>query len=342
MVASIERIERDIAALEAAIAALAQEFHDTYTGYLEALGRSVRQQLTLAAYHICTQSYPDQFLALSYNQRQQLQQSIRDLAQQIQKNLPLRLKPVASTATTLATAPAEVTEEPDLLPSEEQSSALSNTDLLAEVLNAGLAKRMSPPEHLLRWHESLERGIHEELRVTSHAVNRLLQQAAILPQKLPEPVLEAAVRAEAADAMGSTPNLLNLMIEAVSENDTDKADKKESAEPQRPEPQRLSEELEKLEKLGTREGRQRLVEELEKLEKLGMREGRLAAIMHVTTIHLRLSEVEFSDSTLTAWRTRIRNLLSRLQALGRDYEKKQKERTIAEAEAAWRLSWSDD
>jgi hypothetical protein len=338
MVASIERIERDIAALEAAIAALAQEFHDTYAGYLEALGRSVRQQLILATYHVCTQSYPDQFLGLSYSQRHQLQQSIRDLAQQIQKNLPLRLKPVALKATTTSAATStEVPEKRDRTPSEEQSSALSPTDLLADVLNAGLAKQTSPPEHLLRWHESLERGLNEELRVASHAVNRLLQQAAILPQKLPEPVLEAAVRAEAADAMGSTPNLLNLMIEAVNENDADKSEQKEAEEPQR-----LSEELEKLEKFGTREGRQRLIEELEKLEKHGIREGRLAAIMHVTTIHLRLSEIEFSDSTLTAWRTRIRNLLSRLQALGRDYEKKQKERTIAEAEAAWRLSWSDD
>jgi hypothetical protein len=59
-------------------------------------------------------------------------------------------------------------------------------------------------------------------------------------------------------------------------------------------------------------------------------------------IRLRLSEIEFSDSPTTVWRSKIRDLSSQLNKLGRDYQKKQKERSIAEAEAAWRSSWFED
>ncbi|WAL62638.1 hypothetical protein [Thermocoleostomius sinensis] len=59
-------------------------------------------------------------------------------------------------------------------------------------------------------------------------------------------------------------------------------------------------------------------------------------------IRLRLSEIEFSDSATTIWRAKIRDLSNQLHKLGRDYHKKQKERSIAEAEAAWRSSWFED
>lgn len=298
MVASIERIEQDIAALDAAIAALAHEFHNTYSGYLEALGKSVRQQLILATYHICTRSYPKPFLELSFNQRQQLQQAVQDLAQQVQQNLVSRLQPIL---------PPQMEDAPS--PAIEAEESVDEDDEFLKMLSIELAKPVSPATNLLRWQTSLERGVGEELRIISHAINLLLQQADVLPKKLPQPILEAAIRADAAEAAGAAPNLLSLMIEAVGEGEVEKK------------PEELRSLLEVRDKAELR-------------EKLNA-----AAIMHVTTVRLRLSEIEFADSSLTAWRTRIRNLSSRLQALGRDYEKKQQERTIAEAEAAWRISW---
>lgn len=58
-------------------------------------------------------------------------------------------------------------------------------------------------------------------------------------------------------------------------------------------------------------------------------------------VYLRLSEIEFADSTTMAWRNQIRKRLSRLSELQRELALKQQERTIAEAEAAWRASWVD-
>ena len=66
------------------------------------------------------------------------------------------------------------------------------------------------------------------------------------------------------------------------------------------------------------------------------------AVTHIIALNLRLSEIEFADSTVMAFRKQIRNLLLRLSTLKREYQKKQRERTIAEAEAAWRTSWFED
>ena len=80
MARPIERIEQDILELEKAIGSIAQQLQKAYGSYLEILGQAVRQQLILAIYHLCTQGYPENFLRLSLNQRQKLQQSMRKLA----------------------------------------------------------------------------------------------------------------------------------------------------------------------------------------------------------------------------------------------------------------------
>lgn len=59
----------------------------------------------------------------------------------------------------------------------------------------------------------------------------------------------------------------------------------------------------------------------------------------ITAIKLRLSELEFADSTLDKERGQIRTLLSKLENIREQYRIKQKECAIAEAEAAWRAVW---
>ena len=87
MARAIERIERDIAALKEAIGAIAKELQSAYASYLTTLGQALQKQLILASYHLCTQGYPENFLSLSLNQRQQLQQAIRKLGQQAAEQL---------------------------------------------------------------------------------------------------------------------------------------------------------------------------------------------------------------------------------------------------------------
>lgn len=301
MAGSIERIEQELATLNQAVASLAEDLHTAYSSYLTALGQAVRQQLILAAYHLCTQGYPDSFLKLSYSQRQQVQQTLRQLAHQVNEELLAQLHiPVVpdESAFDEITEIEEIVDKTDLDPLTAE--LLPDTITLAVPDSEAAASetpRSLTPADLAQWQQDLEEAIVQDLQMASHTANRLLQQAGVVPHRLPEPVLEAATKTEVADIASRTPNLLNLLVEASR----DPADEAESDSAQRP-----------------------------------------PAVMHIMAIHLRLAEIEFTDPTVTAARSRIRSLAARLKTLGRDYRKKQRERAIAEAQAAWRASWFED
>lgn len=206
MAGSINRIEQDIATLEEAIAKLAQEFHQAYEVYLMALGQGVRQQLILASYYLCTQTYPEAFLKLSVSERQKLQQGLRNLAQQMQKALCQSLQ---------MPAPVEV---PGLeLRAEEAEGKLElETDFEISPIRKPLT-----PERLSAWQERIETGIIQLLKLLSKDANLLLQRSGLLPQKLPEAVLEVASKAEASsDGIAGPPNLLQIMIETEDDDDS--------------------------------------------------------------------------------------------------------------------------
>lgn len=280
MAGAVERIERDLVALEEAIAAIAKELHSSYSGYLAALGQAVRQQLILASYHLCTQGYPEGFLRLSFTQRQQVQQSLRQIAAISQERLVAQLH-LPSNAS-LPTSPEEgQTDVTDATDTENEDELESSDTAVTEI---------TKPDALAAWQEELEEAIAKTLQKASRDSNRLLQQSGILPKKLPEPVLEAAAKIEAtAESVAGPPNLLNLVIE--TENDD---------EPQS------------------------------------------STVTHIYAIHLRLAEIELADPSVMAYRHQIRNFSARLRSIERDYQKKQRERAVAEAETAWRSSWFDD
>lgn len=261
MARAVERIERDIAVLEEAIGAVAVELGNVYASYLTALSQAVRQHLVLASYNLCTQGYPENFLRLSFNQRQQLQQSIRKLGQQ-------------------------ATDQLVAIHSQQEKDPEAGEDGEIELDSP----HPSNPRALAEWQQNLETAIALTLKTVSRDANRLLQQAAILPKKLPEPLLEAAAKVEAsAEGVAGPPNLLNLLVE------TESAEQPEDA-----------------------------------------------TITQIIAIHLRLSEIEFADVQVRAARNQIRNLLLKVNSLGQEYQKRQREWTIAQAEAAWRTSWSED
>lgn len=277
MARAIEQIERDLAALSEAVSAIAVELKSTYTSYLEALEPATRQQLILASYQLCTQGYAKQFLSLSFSQRQQLQQAIRKLSQNASNQLLSLLKPETNEVESEELESSQETEDSEL------SSPLSSPSLL-EI-------RCSNPIELAQWQQNLEEAIAHTLKTLSLETNLLLQQTGILPQKLPAPVLEAATNASetAADVTSGQPNLLNLLIEA--ENNSESQD---------------------------------------------------SSVMQLIAIQLRLGEIEFADANVRSARNQIRQIEARLNLLGREYQKKQRERIVAEAESAWRSSWFDD
>ena len=87
MVRPAETIRNDIDSLTTATTALAAEFRQLYADYLNSLGVAVRRQVVMATYHLCTQAYPESFLALSVAQREALQREVRRLGQSGQAKL---------------------------------------------------------------------------------------------------------------------------------------------------------------------------------------------------------------------------------------------------------------
>lgn len=295
MVGSVERISQDIAVLDEAVKQLADELHNTYSSYLAVLGPAVRQQLILASYNVCTQGYPEQFLSLPYSHRQQLQQTLRHLAHQVHEELLAQLH--------VPVVPEDLLDEMEMAAIEgsesdvESQSLPESGPLVAASSTSALAARSLTPIHLAEWQQDLEQAIVDELRTASHAANRLLQQAGILPKKLPEQILEAATKAEVSEVGGTTPNLLTLLVDTVGE----------------PGPEASRSE-----------------------------DSKSHSVMQIVTIHLRLSDIEFSDASITAVRNRVRELSAQLKVLGREYHKKQRERAIAEAQSAWRATWTEE
>jgi hypothetical protein len=341
-VSAIEQIERELNLVNQAIAALAQEFHSVYGSYVLALGKAIRQQLILASYHVCTRGYPQQFLSLSLSQQQELQRDLRQLTKQAQEDLAAKVtevKPIdfskvqtsnaeemaRSIAAHLLEMRAELdnqegfpddqlefdelqAESMDLIDSvfgepdepegegETEESQKANQDLFAAIFRNGNEdgsdseppfdeSRMLIPKDLFYWQKDLEEAIANDLQSLSQATNRALQQASILPKRLPESIMEVASRADLSGE-SSTPNLLSLVIETPSSQDSAKT--------------------------------------------------------QVMAVRLRLSEIEFSDPMALHGRSQIRKLSVRLQKLKREYQKKQKQRAIVQAEAAWRSSWYED
>jgi len=298
-----EQIARELGALEKEIEALAAEFHQTYSEYLKSLGQVVRQGLILASYHLCTQGYPDQFLRLSLNSKQKLQQAIRQVASQAQPQLLAQLHPPGQPA---HEKPKETKVEaflPGLL-NKPSENILGGS-------NRVLPQEEKPPEtitpmELAQWQEKLEKAIASTLDTVSRQTNLLLKQGNILPNhQLPESIVEAAKSAASSSETvpAGPPNIINMLIEAEGPG------KKEEGSAEDP--------------ASTSTGKRRMP-------------------IRIVEIHLRLSELEFADSTASSWRQKIRNLKTKLQTLGRKYQKKQRERAVALAEAAWRSSWFDE
>jgi hypothetical protein len=299
MARPIERIERDLAVLEEAIAAIAQELKTAYVSYLATLGQAVRQQLILAVYHLCTQRYSENFLKLSLSQRQNLQQSVRKLGQQAAEQLLALINNDAQ-------QPSHKQVESDTVDEWSQSLIGISSLMVAGVESEDEQKNeenanfsLSPsypvfpsssnPIELAKWQQYIERSAQGTLRKISRETNLLLQKAKILPKQLPEPILEAAGSDASAEVVPAPPNLLNLVIEIENEQEPEES-----------------------------------------------------SLTQIMAINLRLVEIEFADTKLSSERKQIRNILAQLNKLGLDYQKKQRELSVAEAEAAWRASWFED
>jgi len=309
MVRPRERIEQDLAGLEEALAALNLEFRSTYEGYLTALGQAVRQQLILACYHLCTQAVPESFLKLSFEGRQKMQQSVKALAAESEEKL--------RSLVTESQAEEEIEEE------EEEEEDEDDFDEEEEQ------------------EEEDEADDKEEDEKEKHQVSAINYLFSLANYQLPSTNSPESLARWQNSIEQSIANILKLLS-----RDTNRLLKQSGILPsQLPEPvlEAASGAESSGESVAGPPNLLNLIIETDvspasrKLaETLGSR------ALHITAIKLRLSEIEFADAGTSAWRQQIRNLSLKLNSLGRDYQKKQRELAVVEAESAWRASWFED
>ena len=229
---AVEQIEQDLAKLEEINTLLATEVHDTYSKYLGLLGQAVRQQLIMASYRVCTQGYPNSFSNLSFNQRQQLQIGLKQLGGQAQAKLISHLDPSDDTAQEELgeTNESDELEETDfetdaqLLESEEETPQTIQEPPAVEMPSTEdkpeAAEDSDKLEQLAQWQQKVEKAINRTLQTTSTETNTLLQEAGIIPKKLPTAVFEAAAKVEtSSDTTAGSPNLMNLLMEIESDEE---------------------------------------------------------------------------------------------------------------------------
>lgn len=176
MVAEIEQIQQDLVTLEATARAIAEDLHRIYGSYLQVLGQAIYQQLILAAYHVCTQAYPEAFLELSLEQQQKLQAEFKRLGQEIQAALQESLHPL--------------------------------TELLQQ-------NTLIDPNQLEQEHEEIEQKIDQELQWLSQQSNQVLENFGILAPGHLEIALKALLKEDKL-GMGrsnnSYPHLISLIV----------------------------------------------------------------------------------------------------------------------------------
>lgn len=216
MVRPVESIRKDLSALEGATATLAEEFSQIYATYLTVLGQAMRRQVIMATYHLCTQVYPEEFLALAVSDRTRLQQGIQNLGRKAQGWLQQLMEPAQPSpasalrsldpshlnrleAALAALSKAEAAEAADADDRDSESAVFEQPDLEAIALTSlPTASSEIPPE------DSPENSLEDALERSEESGTA--DEAALLdPQKLVQSVIMAAIASEVQEAFSDRP-----------------------------------------------------------------------------------------------------------------------------------------
>ncbi|MCT7948688.1 hypothetical protein NG798_02690 [Ancylothrix sp. C2] len=326
MAKSVDRIERELAELQQAVTTLAEEFKTVYLSYLKVLGAAVRQQLVLAGYHLCTRVYPESFLKLSYSQRQQFQKDLRLLGKNAEDQLMAVLdSPAFSESASEVSLP--VVGLPVELTAEQAESIFNPYSL-----SSNISSEQTQPDFIRPNLESIsqEAPVGPILPPPASTTAPAPAPAQEMPINEPGLLLKWQLKSERAigKVLQSTSRKGNRLLQQ-----SDILPKKM--------PEQLLEAAAKADAEGAVAGPPNL---LNLLVEAGDASDESAGSMRsqLMAIHLRLSEVEFADAGAMGLRNQIRALERRLSQLGREFQKKQRELAVAQAESAWRACWFED
>ena len=331
----IRAIEQDLQKIEQAIADTAKELYGAYQRYLQVLGKGIGQQLVFASYHICTQGFPEAFLKLSFSQRQKIQQEIRDKSKLAVQELQELLN-----------------QYPE---SQDKSDDTSAAKLMVSILNEEENKKQEVVPETKDQQKDIEFDSYELFMTEISSKTTTDSQDKEVGNKDQENINET----EAKKKKTSTENIIEKLhsIDILIHW-------QENIEKQIPEilrklsdqtncilhegeilakkiPQKVLEAATKMESENTPVGgRPNLLSLLVEAE--DAEEDDDAKVTRIIAINLRLSEIEFADINIAAWRDKIRSLNGKLSQLQLEYRKKQRELAVMEAESAWRSSWYED
>ncbi|GAB4132703.1 MAG: hypothetical protein Fur0046_02760 [Cyanobacteria bacterium J069] len=387
MARTVEQIEQDMAALEAAIATLGQEFEQIYRSYLAELGTTARQQLIMATYHLCTQGYPEAFLSLAVSQREALQRSLRQVAQTSQARLEAALDEVKAEAEAAGTE-AESAEEmaggvAGLILSQDEAEELQSA--LQEnfgAMSKAIANRTFSFDSTSFDSTSFDADDEEQSDFADDFEfedDFESDRDALLPDF--EDSLEDDESARVFSESDAAQNASTFLLEAATAALSDAANVSRSTTASHPltPPEVLARWQAKLERRiaailrDQSQAANRLLHQadilpskipepiLEVAAKTSIAESTASppnllnlvieargeasdevSVTRIMAIRLRLGELEFGSPLLANWRSKVRGLNARLKQIGKDYEKKTRERAIAQAEQAWRATWFED
>ncbi|MEM9092203.1 MAG: hypothetical protein AAGC93_26165 [Cyanobacteria bacterium P01_F01_bin.53] len=393
MVNASGHIEQQLSKLQMQTADIATELEALVDKYLDVLSQASKRQLVLAAYHICTQIYPESFLGLSLSQRARLQQNLQELGNRIYTQLNekwatakrLSLQPAEEDGLAVirqlfleATSAKELSE-----PASKDSNGDDNTSeqtdipensknltsskqfqekLLADVRNLMVSGRVEEvpqqdseqevaagpmqPAQLMRRHILIEKAIRDVLKAVSENANDILQKADVIPE-IPHALLAATADSERlGHTPMKTPNLVRLSIKILHEPDKDRFSKRETSPDLNEEDSDQWPDAEISAAIIT--GDDSAEDESDAAdnatdEPISMpRFLQLESLPDFVMIHLRLSEIEFAETNVAVWRSRIRKKMAHLKRIGYAYKGAERQLAIAQAEDAWRASWTND
>ena len=233
--------------------------------------------------------------------------------------------------------------ESDVPPADQRLVLTEEEDLLQAL--EGLARRSAEeeaaeeslaPVHLVRQQILLEKAIRKVFEQISEQANECLQKANIVPS-FPKALIAAASGSrEMGEPVNSVPNVFKVSVrvmhgEAMMDSSADWASRSSKADAGRSRPKKQSRESDRRRQdRRARLPRGRSPRELVEID----------ALPELSMISMQLSEVEFSDHTVSAWRSRIRQEFENLKKLGSKYQKTQRALETARAEDAWRASWT--
>ncbi len=380
MVRPVETIRRDIERLTEATETLASEFRRLYTGYLDSLGGAVRRQVVMATYHLCTQVYPEGFLALSVSQREQLQRDVRRLGQSGQTQLGQLLEAAARRSSPDPAADSPSAPSPALL------SLAGTPDAALRFLPAEVKSEENSPQSEVATADTPEMDVPEmDVPDSSDASDEEGRSDLPLPDLLKSMVLEALAE-ERAEIFGQplftgesmTPTRLakqHIFLEQHIRDTLQQVSKQVNQRLQEAQvipnlPEAVLDAASETE-MGPMRGRavpnvlsvivamasameDALEEEDLESDALGddqdeeeeeeenNDDARDRLMTHLAAVNLRLADLEFGDVQASMWRSKLHAALGHLRKIGKQYQKVQREMAIAEAEQAWRAVWYDE